>query len=178
MTSLFGESFDVYLEYLVKILPYCEETTLVLTQEKCHFLVKQGIVLGNKVSKQGLEVDQAKIEVIEKYPPPIYIRGVRIFLGYVGFYRYFIKDFSKISKLFGALLEKDIKFNFDGFCLWAFETLMKRLVEAPILMAPNWELPFELMCDASDTTVGAVLGQCKDKIFHSIYYASKILDPT
>lgn len=75
-----------------------------------------------------------------------------------------------------SLLEKEVKFEFDEKCLQAFELLKKKLIEAPILIAPNWELPFKLMCDASDTTVGAVLGQRKDKVFQSIYYASKTLD--
>lgn len=72
-----------------------------------------------------------------------------------------------------ALLEKQVPFNFDNSCMQAFELLNKKLVEAPILVAPNWGLPFELMCDASDITMGAILGQCRDKVFLSIYYASK-----
>ncbi|XP_055812065.1 uncharacterized protein LOC129881982 [Solanum dulcamara] len=176
--SVFGESFDLCLKNLEKVLARCEETNLVLNWEKCHFLVKEGIVLGHKVSKDGLEVDKAKIEVIEKLSPPISVKGVRSFLGHAGFYRRFIKDFSKIAKPMCGLLEKEVKFVFDDECLQAFELLKKKLIEAPILLAPNWELPFVLMCDASDTAVGAVLGQRKEKIFHSIYYASKTLDST
>ncbi|XP_070031749.1 uncharacterized protein [Nicotiana tomentosiformis] len=72
---------------------------------------------------------------------------------------------------YSGLLEKDVTFNFDEACLKAFEDLKKRLVVAPIIVAPDWSLPFELMCDASDHAIGAVLGQRKDKMFHSIYYA-------
>ena len=118
----------------------------------------KGIVLGHKVSKQGLEVDRAKIEVIEKLPPPVSVKGVRSFLGHAGFYRRFIQDFSKIARPMCALLEKDVKFVFYEACVKAFEVLKKKLVEEPILIAPNWALPFELMCDASDVAVGAVLG--------------------
>ena len=134
-------------------------------------MVKEGIV-----SKSGLEVDKAKFSVIEQLPPPINAKGVRSFLGHAGFYRRFIKDFSKITKPLCALLEKDVVFEFNDACLKAFEELKQRLVTAPIIVAPDWSLPFILMCDASDYAVGAVLGQKKEKLFHPIYYASKTLD--
>ncbi|XP_075098867.1 uncharacterized protein LOC142175774 [Nicotiana tabacum] len=117
-----------------------EETNLVLNWEKCHFMVREGIVLGHKVSKDGLEVDKAKVEAIEKLPPPISVKGVRSFLGHAG--------------------------------------AEKKLVSAPIIVAPDWKEPFELMFDASDGAIGAVLGQRRSKIFYSIYYASKTVTPT
>ncbi|XP_075500045.1 uncharacterized protein LOC142538615 [Primulina tabacum] len=141
----------------------CEESNLVLNWEKCHFMVQEGIVLGHKVSENGIEVDKAKVEVIKNLPPPSSIKGVRIFLGHASFYRHFIKDFSKIAKPLSSLLMKDAEFNFDSTCLHAFEILKESLVTAPVLTVPDWELPFEVMCDASDTAVGAVLGQRKNK---------------
>ncbi|GKD27373.1 reverse transcriptase domain-containing protein, partial [Tanacetum coccineum] len=81
--------------------------------EKCHFMVKEGIVLGHKVSSAGLEVDKAKINVISKLPPPNNIKGVRSFLGHAGFYQHFIKDFSKIARPITKLLEKDTPFEFN-----------------------------------------------------------------
>jgi len=156
--SVFGPSFDECLTNLAKVLARCEETNLVLNWEKCHFMVREGIVLGHKVSKDGLEVDKAKVEAIEKFPPPISVKGVRSFLGHAGFYRRFIKDFSKISSPLCRLLEKDVSFKFDDACLKAFEELKKKLVSAPIIVAPDWKEPFELMCDASDGAIGAVLG--------------------
>ena len=125
-------------------------------------MVKEGIVLGHRVSKNGLEVDKAKISVIEQLPSPINVKGVRSFLGHAGFYRRFIKNFSKVAKPLCALLEKDVEFKFDDACLKAFEELKRKLVSAPIMMAPDWALPFIVMCDASDYVVGAVLGQKKD----------------
>ncbi|XP_009800970.2 uncharacterized protein [Nicotiana sylvestris] len=74
------------------------------------------------------------------------------------------------------LLEKDVTFNFDNACLKAFEELKKKLVSAPIIVAPDWSLPFKLMCDASDHAIGAVLDPRKDKVFYFIYYATKTLD--
>ena len=125
-------------------------------------MVKEGIVLGHKISEKGIEVDKAKIEVIEKLPPPLSVRGIRSFLGHAGFYRRFIKDFSKITKPLCSLLMKDVPFVFDEECLRAFELLKKELTSAPIISTPDWNLPFELMCDASDYAVGAVLGQWKE----------------
>src|SRR5436853_4876808 len=139
-------------------------------------MVEDGIVLGHRVSKKGIEVDRAKIEVIEKLPPPTSVKGIRSFLGHAGFYRRFIKDFSKITKPLCELLMKDAVFDFNEECLRAFETLKEKLISAPIVVAPDWRLPFEIMCDATNETIGAVLGQRKNKIFHVIYYASRTLN--
>ena len=173
--SVFGDSFDACLHNLERVLQRCEETNLVLNWEKCHFMVQEGIVLGHKISSKGIEVDRAKIETIEKLPPPTVVKAVRSFLGHAGFYRRFIKDFSKIARPLTQLLEKDAPFVFTQECLEAFNTLKEKLTNAPIMVAPDWNLPFELMCDASDFAVGAVLGQRRDKHFQPIYYASKTL---
>ncbi|GJU17499.1 reverse transcriptase domain-containing protein [Tanacetum coccineum] len=174
--SVFGNSFDTCLNNLDKMLQRCKDAHLVLNWEKCHFMVKEGIVLGHKVSSAGLEVDKAKIDVISKLPPPTNIKGIRSFLGHAGFYRRFIKDFSKIARPLTKLLEKDTPFEFNDECQKAFELLKERLTCAPVIVSPNWNLPFELMCDASDFAVGAVLGQKDGKNFHPIYFASKTLN--
>jgi hypothetical protein len=174
--SVFGASYDMCLKNLDIVLKRCRETNLVLNWEKCHFMVTEGIVLGLKISSKGIEVDKAKIDVIGKLPPPVNVKGVRSFLGHAGFYRRFIKDFSKISKPLSNLLNKDKSFDFDHECLIAFECLKEKLTSAPIITAPNWTLDLELMCDANDYAVRAVLGQRKSKIFHDIHYASKVLN--
>ena len=138
-------------------------------------MVTEGIVLGHKVSQKGIEVDRAKIEIIEKLPPPSSIKGIRSFLGHAGFYRRFIKDFSKVSKPLCSLLEQNRSFDFNEDCQRAFSELKKALVTTPVIIAPDWTLPFELMCDASDHAVGAVLGQRRGKLIHPIYYASRTL---
>ena len=94
-------------------------------------------------------------------------------MGHAGFYRRFIKDFSKIARPLCRLLEKDAKFNFDEFCQCSFEEIKYRLVEAPIMAKPDWNKEFEIMCDAIDYAMGAVLGQKVDKMFRAIYYSSK-----
>ena len=174
--SVMGNSFDNCLVNLRAVLARCEETNLVLNWEKCHFLVQEGIVLGHRISARGIEVDRAKIEAIEKLPPPSSVKGIRSFLGHAGFYRRFIKDFSQIAKPLSNLLVQGIPFEFDSQCLQAFTVLKDKLISAPIVMAPDWSFPFELMCDASDYAIGAVLGQKREKIFQVIYYASRTLN--
>ncbi|KAL4284010.1 hypothetical protein GQ457_16G015110 [Hibiscus cannabinus] len=174
--STFGEDFDNFLSNLEKVLKRCKETNLVLNWEKCHFMVDEGIVLGRKISSKGMEVDKEKIEVISKLPPPTTVKGIRSFLGHAGFYRRFIEDFSKITKPLCSLLEQGRPFEFTDDCAKAFNLLKQKLVTTPIVEPPDWKLPFELMCDASDYAVGVVLGQRKGKIFHPIYYASKTLN--
>ncbi|GJW85221.1 reverse transcriptase domain-containing protein [Tanacetum coccineum] len=173
--SVFRNSFSTCLTNLDKMLKRCEDTNLALNWEKSHFMVKEGIVLGHKISKKGIEVDKAKIDVISKLPHPTTVKGIRSFLGHAGFYRRFIKDFSKISRPMTHLLEKNTPFIFSEECIQAFQTLKKKLTEAPILIAPNWDQPFELMCDASDYAIGAVLGQRIEKHFRPIHYASKTM---
>ena len=174
--TVYGNSFDECLTNLTKILKRCIETNLVLNYEKCHFMVDQGIILGHVVSAKGIEVDKAKVEIIKCLPYPASVREVRSFLGHAGFYRRFIKDFSKISHPLCKLLQKDVVFHFDDNCKSAFDTLKGSLTSAPVVRPPNWSLPFEIMCDASNFAVGAVLGQKEGRASYVIYYASRTLD--
>nr|GEZ61868.1 hypothetical protein [Tanacetum cinerariifolium] len=114
--SVFWNSFENCLSRLDKMLQRCEDTNLCLNWEKSHFMVKEGIVFGNKISKNGIQVDMAKFDVIAKLPHPTTVKD----------------------------------------CIKAFQTLKKKLTEAPILIAPNWDLSFELMCDASDFAIVVV----------------------
>ena len=121
-------------------------------------MVTEGIVLGHKISTVGLEVDQAKVSIIRTLLPPTTIKELRSFLGHAGFYRRFIRDFSKISRPLCRLLEKDAKFDFDESCRSAFEEIKSRLVIAPIMATPDWNKEFEIMCNVNDYAMGAVLG--------------------
>nr|GEV72371.1 reverse transcriptase domain-containing protein [Tanacetum cinerariifolium] len=165
---IFEDSFSSCLFHLDTMLHRSEDTNLVLNWEKCHFMVKEGIVLGHKISKNRLELNQAKVDVIAKIPHPTTVKGVRSFLR-------FIQDFSKIARPMTYLLEKETPFVFSKDCIDAFETLKKKLTEAPILVVSDWNQPFKLMCDASDFAIGAVLGQRKTKHFQPMHYASKTM---
>ncbi|KAG7594128.1 Ribonuclease H-like superfamily [Arabidopsis thaliana x Arabidopsis arenosa] len=146
--SVYGSSFSSCLLNLCRVLKRCEETNLVLNWEKCHFMVREGIVLGHKISERGIEG--------------------------------FTEDSSRISPSWPdrltRLLCKETEFTFDEECLTAFKLIKEALVTAPIVQAPNWDYPFEIMCDASDYAIGAVLGQKIDKKLHVIYYASRTMD--
>nr|GEV04275.1 reverse transcriptase domain-containing protein [Tanacetum cinerariifolium] len=111
--SVFGDSFSSCLSHLDTMLQRCEDTNLVLNWEKCHFMVKEGIDLGYKISKNGLEVDRAKVDVIAKLPHPTTVKGVRSFLRHAGFDRRFIQGFSKIARPMTHLLEKETPFVFS-----------------------------------------------------------------
>ena len=139
-------------------------------------MVTRGIVLGYVISAQGIEVDKAKISVIQNLPHPKTVKDIRAFLGHASFYRRFIKDFAKIARPLTQLLQNDAIFDFNNDCIRAFDTLKKALISAPIIQSPDWSIPFELMCDASDYAVGAVLGQKKNKEPSVVYYASKTLN--
>ena len=136
-------------------------------------MVTEGIVLGHMISVAGLEVDQAKVSIIRNLMPPTTVKGIRSFLGHAGFYRRFIRYFSKIARPLYRLLKKDTKFYLDESCHNAFEEIKSRLVEAPIMAKPDWNREFEIMCDASDFAMRSVLGQKDEKVFKAIYYASK-----
>ena len=171
--TVYGSSFEHCLQNLGIVLHRCQDKNLALNWEKCHFMVTEGIVLGHRISAAGLEVDQIKISIIKTLLPPTTVKGIRSFLGHAGFSRRFIRDFSKIARPLCILLEKDAKFNFDESCQCLFEEIKYRLVEAPIMAKPDWNKEFEIMCDASDYAMGAVLGQKVNKMFRAIYYSSK-----
>nr|GEZ07449.1 reverse transcriptase domain-containing protein [Tanacetum cinerariifolium] len=160
-----------------------EEKTALITVLKSHKRaiawklsnIKEAIVLGHKISKNGIEVDKAKVDIIAKLPHPTNVKGIHSFLGHASFYRRFIQDFSKIARPMTRLLEKDTSFLFSKECVEAFQTLKRKLTEALILIAPDWDMPFELICDASDFAIDAVLGQRQEKHFRPIHYASKTM---
>nr|GFA96191.1 reverse transcriptase domain-containing protein [Tanacetum cinerariifolium] len=135
--SVFGNSFETCLSRLDKMLQSCEDTKLCLNWEKSHFMIKEGIVLGHKISRNGIEVDKDKVDVIIKLPHPTTVKGVRSFLGHA-----------------------DVKAKTNG---------------SSNLDCPKPGLPFEIMCDASDFAIGAVLGQHYEKHFRPIHYASQTL---
>ena len=159
MTSqFFGDSFDLCLHNLSRILKRSEETSFVLNWGKCHFMVKSGIVLGHVISERGIEVDKAKIEVLKSLSPPKTVKDIKSFLGHASFYKRFIKGFSTISRPLCTLLQNEVEYEFSTECTHAFNLLKEALATAPIMMPPNWNLLFELMCDASNYAIGVVLG--------------------
>ena len=111
--SVFGDSYGGCLENLRRVLERCKEKNLVLNWEKCHFMVTQGIVLGHIVSREGIEVDKAKVELISNLPTPKCVKDIRSFLGHVGFYRRFIRYFSAIARPLCNFLAKNVTFEWS-----------------------------------------------------------------
>nr|KYP31447.1 Retrovirus-related Pol polyprotein from transposon opus [Cajanus cajan] len=138
-------------------------------------MVEQGIVLGHIISSKGIEVDPAKVSVISQLPYPSCVREVRSFLSHASFYRRFVKEFSKKALPLSNLLWKEVDFVFDDRCKQAFDCLKEALTTTLIIRAPDWTVPFELMCHASNYALGAVLAQRVDKLPRVIYYASRTL---
>jgi hypothetical protein len=173
----YGVSFQEALENLEKVLKRCIQAQLSLSTEKCHMMMTEGIVLGHFISSQGIQVDPSKIQVIKDIPTPKTQTEVRSFLGHAGYYRIFIKNFSKIASPLFVLLMKNVEFNWTNFCQEAFSTLKHQLSTTPILRGPNWTLPFHISSDASDTAIGAVLGQEEYHLPYAIYFISKNMSP-
>jgi hypothetical protein len=134
---VYGKTFYRCLENMDMLLQRCQVKDLVLNREKCHFMDREGIMLGHLVSERGIEVDRAKIEVIEKLPPPVNVKGFRSLLGHEGFYRWVIKDFSQIARPLMNLLAKDVPFEFTDECLKSFRILKEAFISAPIIQPPD-----------------------------------------
>jgi len=124
---------------------------------------EKGIVLGPVIPKGGIEVDKARTNLIVSLQPRTYVKEVRYFFQHVGFYHRFIKDFGNIPKPLTSLLAKNVPFQFSEECFVAFTKLKEVLTSLPILHPPVIKEPFELICDASDYTIGVILGQLIDK---------------
>ena len=146
--SIYGDSFDQCLHHLELVLKQCIEKNLTLNWEKCHFMVQHGIVLGYEIFRKGIKVDRPKINIISNILIPKYVKDIRSFLGHAGFYRRFIKDFSKIIRPLTNLLAKNMLFTVDSECLNASQKLKTEVISVPIISAPDWSKSFEIICDA------------------------------
>ncbi|RDY07765.1 Retrovirus-related Pol polyprotein from transposon 17.6, partial [Mucuna pruriens] len=131
--TMYADTFEACLGNLSRVLKRCMETNLVLNYDKCHFMVTKGIVLGHLVSNKWIKVDKAKIDIFTSLPKPASVRDMRSFLEHAGFYRRFIRNFSKITLPLSKLLQKDVGFVFDEACVEFFEELKTRLTSTPIL---------------------------------------------
>ena len=138
-------------------------------------MMQEGIVLGHYISAARIQVDLAKVEIIQNFPTPKTQKEVHSFIGYAGYYRPFIKYFSKIASPLFLLLSKDAEFNWSNACNIALTELKKLVSQGPILHGPQWELPFHISSDTPNTAIGVVLGQEENKKPYAIYFISKNL---
>ena len=154
---VFGSFFECLHQLTLVVVRY-KEKNLVLNWEKCHFMVKQGIVLGHVISHWEIEVVKVKVDLVSNLSAPCTVKEVCSFLGHAGFYKRFIQDFSKNARPLCKLLVTDAPFVFDEDCKRAFGDLKRILTSTPIIQPPNWGVPFDIMCDTSDYDIGVVLG--------------------
>jgi hypothetical protein len=174
----YGVSFEEALKNLEKLLKRCIQAHLSLSIEKCHMMMSEGVVLGHFISSQGIQVDPSKIQVIKDLHIRKTQKKVRSFLGHAGYYRRFINFFSKITSPLFVLLMKNVEFKWTNICQEAFNTLKHQLSTAPILRGLDWTLPFHISSDASDTAIGAILGQEENHLPYAIYFICKNMTPT
>ncbi|XP_019238953.1 PREDICTED: uncharacterized protein LOC109219005 [Nicotiana attenuata] len=180
LSDLSGKCLEVFMDDFTLFGDDFEDCLKNYELEKCRFMVKEGIVLGHKVTPQGIEVDRAKVDVIARIHPPTSMKSIRSFLGHVGFYRGFIKNFSS-NQAVDCIASKRCQVCFHRGVIKSIRLIKEKLVRAPITVTPNWSQPFEIMCDASDVVVGAVLGKEKIRclgpftMFRSYLVGSKVI---
>jgi hypothetical protein len=145
--------------HLRLVLQKLRDHKLCAKLSKCEFWLKQVAFLGHVVSKGGISVDPSKVQDVLSWKTPTSVSDIRSFLGLVGYYRRFIKGFSRISKPMTELLEKDKDFKWTSACESGFQELKKRLTTAPVLVMSNMDKPFSIYCDASGQGLGCVLIQ-------------------
>lgn len=150
-----------------------------MNPEKCVFEIERGVLLGHVVSSEGVTVDDAKISKIWDLPAPQNLRQLHGFLGHANYYRRFILNVASVVSPLTNLLRKDVPYVWTMGCQEAFMNIKGRLVNAPILVPPDWSKAFHIHADASHIAVGAVLCQADDKkVDHPIFYAScNLSDP-
>lgn len=182
---VFSTDFTTHLQHLERVFEAMERYGLKLRPEKCQLLQKEVKFLGHCISGKGVAPDPEKVAAVQDWQPPTTVRQVRSFLGFVGYYRRFIKDFSKIAKPLNALLvgtsrsrgRRSPQVAWTPDCTTAFNRLKQELLQAPILAYADFSKPFIVYTDASNCGLGAVLAQQQDGAERVIAYASRSLHP-
>ncbi|CAF1125194.1 unnamed protein product [Brachionus calyciflorus] len=172
---VFAKDFETHIERLDQVLTRFEEANLKLKPSKWKFAMEEVSYLGFKITKDGLKPDPSKTETIANLSAPINKGDVLRFLGMIGYYRRFISNFGKIAKCLFEVTKAKYKFDWTTEREELFVSLKKDLIEAPILIFPDFNNPFELFCDASATHVGAVLVQRINGVAHPVAFASRLL---
>lgn len=169
------ETFEDHLKWLEKVITKLHAAGLTINREKSSFGCKEVKYLGYVLSKEGLKIDWDKIKPIVDYPAPTNIKQLRRFLGMIGWYSRFIENFATIKVPLTNLLHKDCKWHWGPEQQDSFENLKLAITKAPVLVRPDFTLPFQIHADASNFAVGAVLTQVQNGEEHPICFTSRVL---
>ena len=173
---VYSASFEQHLTQLQEVFDRLMAAKLKLHPSKCSFARHSVKFLGHVISPEGIAVDEDKVKVVRTYPTPRTVRDVRAWLGYSGYYRRFVKGYSKIAAPLHELLKKENEFNWTKQCDDAFEQLRQALMTAPVLAFPDMSKEFILNTDASTEAIGFVLSQIgDDNLEHPIAYNGRAL---
>jgi hypothetical protein len=173
--NVHNETWKDHFQHLGAVLSRLKEVNLKLNPIKCCFAAGSIVFLGHIVSKEGTWPDLGKIDAVRRFPEPTTVTSVRSFLGLTGYYRKYIKGYSRIAGPLFEFTKKDVVFVWNQDCQRAFDDFKRALVDAPILVRPNFKEPFCLDVDWSTKGVGAILSHRKGGFEKVIAYASKAL---
>ena len=174
---IFSESFEEHIEHLKDVFERLRDANLVLNKKKCHFIKEKIEYLGHIISRDGIQPNPEKVRAIQTLDPPTTVRGVRSYLGMVGYFRQYIQGFSELARPLTRLTKKHVKFEWTEIEQNSFEVLRQKLIEAPILGYPDLNRPYSLYTDASDYAIGGILTQDFEEGERVIQYVSHQLTP-
>jgi hypothetical protein len=173
--NVHNESWGEHLQHLDAVLCKLREVNLKLNPNKCCFAAKTITFLGHVVSKNGTRPDPGKIEAVLHFPMPKIVTSVRSFLGLTGYYRKYIRGYSRLAGPLFELTRKDVAVVWNMGCEQAYQALKTALVDAPVLSRPDFKRTFWLDVDWSPKGVGAILSQKEGRFEKVVAYASKSL---
>jgi hypothetical protein len=175
---VYSKTADQHAQHLRHVLQLLREHELYAKRSKCLFFQQKIKFLGHVISSEGISVDEDKIAAIQQWPTPKNVAELRSFLGLAGYYRKFVRNFSKVALPLTLLLHTENNFQMGNEQLQSFRALKHLLSHTPVLTIPDMNLPFTLSTDASKFAIGAVLSQDKGQGLQPVAYMSQKLSPT
>jgi hypothetical protein len=177
--NVYSKTFEEHIEHLTEVFRRIREAGLKMQKAKCSFIKKELEFLGHVVSREGLRVDEKKIEKVKNWPRPTTVKEVQAFMGFVNYYRRFIEKISNIAgPLYKMVKKENPKWEWTDEQEKAFNLIKELLCSTQVMRYPDFTKPFRLTTDASKTGLGAVLEQVEDNgEVRPIAFASKSLNP-